>query len=102
MSGGRFAFGAVQNGLPLRFSARRDDPHYDGDLAHRLSDRIEILVDGAVLEEATSWDVPAGEVVIHARDEDGRLILEKGAPTFETLRGQVEVRWLREEVRRDG
>jgi hypothetical protein len=86
--------GAVDRGLPLRLSARKGDAHYC-EQAAGLSDRIDILLDGEVLDTATSYDVVAGEVVRHRRHDDGTLILEKGAPTFETLRGRVEVRWLR-------
>jgi len=85
----------VDEGLPLRLSARLNDPHFDA-RATALSDRIDIILDGTVLEHATSYDIVTGEVVRHRRGKDGRLVLgEDRAPTFETLRGHVEVRWVR-------
>ena len=86
--------GAVDAGLPMRLSARLNDEHFDK-AAAGLSERINIYVDGELLEHATSYDVIAGEVVRHRRLPNGDLILERGAPTFETLRGRVEVRWVR-------
>lgn len=86
----------VDKGLPLRLSARRGDPYFQ-DNAVELSDRIDVLVDGVPLEHATSWDVVKNLVVRQRRNPDGSLVLEKGAPTFETLKGEVEVRWRREE-----
>jgi len=86
----------VDAGLPAKLSARQGNRFYS-DRAVPLSDKIDVILDGVVLEHATSWDVEAGEIVRHRRDKDGAMILEKGAPTFETLRGIVEVRWRREE-----
>ena len=84
----------VDAGLPVRLSCRQGDPHF-ADRAHGLSERIDIFVNGSRLEHATSYDVEAGEVIRHRRDRNGDLILENGAPTFETLRGRVEVRWIK-------
>jgi hypothetical protein len=84
---------AVAAGLPVRLSARLGDPHYDA-RALNLSDRIEVLLNGKVLDTITSYDVPAGTIVRHRRDESGRIVLGNGAHLFEELRGRVEVRWM--------
>lgn len=86
------ASSSVDSGLPAKLSARIGDPAYDAK-ASALSDRIDVLLDGNVLPEVTSFDVQRGLVVRHARGSDGKLKLDGGAPTFETLRGRVEVRW---------
>lgn len=85
---------SVDSGLPAKLSARIGDPAYNAK-ASALSERIDVLLDGNVLPEVTSFDVQRGLVVRHARGPDGKLRLDRGAPTFETLRGRVEVRWQR-------
>jgi hypothetical protein len=85
----------VDPGLPRRLSARKGHPHYDA-AAEGLSDRVDVFLDGKRLDEVTAWDVDLGRIDRHARDAAGRLILERGAPTFETAYGHVEVRWNRE------
>lgn len=86
----------VDPGLPRRLSARQGDPHYEP-AAARLSDRIEVLLDGKALDCVTSWDVDLGRIERHALNDEGLLILDsRRAPTFETLYGHVEVRWIRE------
>jgi hypothetical protein len=90
--------GPVDAGLPLALSARKGDRHYDA-AAVRLSDRIEVTLDGDRLDHIVSYDVPAGLVVRHRRDWQGRMVLERGAPVDEVLTGEVAVRWLRAEAR---
>jgi hypothetical protein len=77
----------VDSGLPLRLSWRDVN-------AGALSDLVNVFVNGVLLDEVASWDVAKSEVTRRARDANGRLILgDDRAPTFETLRGLVEVRW---------
>lgn len=91
MIGGRLD--AVDAGLPRRVSTRPNDPHFDK-LACRLSDRIAVLLDGCELEDVASWDVDACEVVRVKLRRDGSVLTdEAGLPTYERLRGIVEVRW---------
>jgi hypothetical protein len=45
-------------------------------------------------------DRVAGVIVRHRRDDQGRIIIEEGKAVRETLRGRVEVRWVREIVGR--
>jgi hypothetical protein len=87
-------FAQVDRGVPRRFSACKSDRFFDAQMLTYLSDKgVDVLLDGTVLEEATSWDVDAGTVTRHRRHADGSLVLQEGAPTFETLKGEVEVRW---------
>lgn len=90
-------FAQVDRGVPRRFSACKSDRFFDSQMLTYLSDKgVDVLLDGTVLEEATSWDVDAGTVTRHRRHSDGSLALQEGAPTFETLKGEVEVRWSKE------
>lgn len=84
---------AVGAGLPERLSALQSDARYDA-RAKGLSGRIDVLLDGKVLDEVSTYDVPAGEVMRKQRRRDGSVILDdRGIPTFELLKGKVEVRW---------
>ncbi|MEO6360251.1 MAG: hypothetical protein ABIO43_06725, partial [Sphingomicrobium sp.] len=88
---------AVDAGLPRTLSVRRDDPAFDK-AAHRLTDRIDVLLNGQVLPEVASYDVDARTIVRVRRHDDGRPVLdESGLPRHETLRGDVEVRWTKPE-----
>lgn len=82
----------VDTGLPMALSAVQGDRHYDPRTV-KLSDRIEVLIDGDRLDQICSYDVPAGKVTRNRRDWQGRMILHHGAPVIETLTGTVEVRW---------
>lgn len=83
---------AVDEGLPRRLSTLSGDLHYD-EGAKRLSDRIAVMLDGVELDEVSSYDADSGRIVRRRRHHDGSLVLEEGVPTFETLKGVVEVRW---------
>jgi hypothetical protein len=85
----------VDADLPLRASTIADADHYDPETI-KLSGRIEVLLDGKALPEVAAWDVLAEEVIRKRRDEDGRVIVHQGQPTYETLCGRVEVRWTRQ------
>ena len=79
----------VDSGLPLRF-------HWSDPKCQALSGMVDVIVDGVVLDEAATWDVVAGTVTRKRRDVAGTLILgDHGAPTYETLKGVVEVRWVK-------
>lgn len=77
---------------PTRLSI--DDADLDWDMAMRL----EVLLDGNVIE-ATAYDIEAGTVerwMIHTPDPDAIRVtvpFDPGKPIRETLRGKVEVRW---------
>jgi hypothetical protein len=84
---------AVSQGLPRRLSLRKGERGYDPN-AHKLSDRIAVLMNGEELPECTSYDVDAGEVMRRCRRADGSFILDaEGVPALEVLKGIVEVRW---------
>lgn len=86
----------VDAGLPLCASVRPSDPNFDPQV-RGLSERIDVIVDGVTLDDCASWDAKAGWVTRQARSARGELILdERGTPTFETLRGAVEIRWIKE------
>lgn len=86
-------FDAVDPGLPRKLSTRPDDKSFDK-AAMRLSDRVDVLLDGTILPEVAAWDADKGEVIRRRRYRDGTLVLGKGGiPEHETLRGLVEVRW---------
>lgn len=85
---------AVDSGLPRRLSCRKGAACYD-DKAQALSERVDIFLDGRLLEHASAWDVDGHFVERQRRHDDGRLILDRGAPTFEIVYGQVEIRWAR-------
>lgn len=88
------SFAAVDRGIPRKFSARVADRHYDPKILRYLNEKgVDVLVDGVVLADAASWDVDGGTVTRQRRRSDGSLILSFGTPTFETLKGEVEVRW---------
>lgn len=84
--------GLVVEGLPRQFTALRGDPHFEPSLM-KLSERIDVLLDGEVLPEVARYDVDLGRVDRNERGPDGCLVLERGAPKLETLYGLVEVRW---------
>jgi hypothetical protein len=85
---------AVDRGLPRRLSTNPEDRSYD-EAATRLSDRISIMLDGVELPEVASYDVDKGFITRRIR-RDGAFILDgKGVPAHETLRGSVEVRWIK-------
>jgi hypothetical protein len=87
-------FAAVDRGIPRKFSARPSERLYNPQILGYLSERgVDVLVDGKLLDDAASWDVDAGTVTRQRRDKNGELILSEAAPTFETLEGEVEVRW---------
>jgi hypothetical protein len=87
--------GDVDPGLPSKASCRKGDPHYDV-ATIRLSERIDIFVDGKLVWEASSWDCDAGEITQPARFEDGHPILDnRGVPASTLIKGRVEVRWAR-------
>lgn len=84
---------AVDKGLPRQLSARSGDRSFDAG-AVRLSDKIAVLLDGRELAEVTAYDADNGQIIRRRRNRDGKLILdERGVPKFETLYGNVEVRW---------
>jgi hypothetical protein len=85
----------VDEGLPLRASTVAEDGNYDPKTVG-LSDKIAVLLNGEELPEASGWDVVAGEIVRKRRDNLGHVRTEGGRPTYETLRGRVEVRWIRQ------
>lgn len=85
----------VDAGLPLALSARKGDPHYDK-AAMRLSDRIEVLLDGERLDHVISYDAPRGEITRHRRDGKGAIVIERGELACETLTGKVEARWIKQ------
>jgi hypothetical protein len=80
----------IDTGLPARF-------HWSDPKCDALSGMVDVLLDGVVLDEVASWDVGKGEITRKCRDSAGRLILgDDRAPTYETLRGLVEVRWVKD------
>lgn len=85
----------VDKGLPVRLSACREDKHWNAKAA-ALSDRIDVLLDGAALDEIESYDVEAGEVFVVLRHDDGKPIVTlNGLPASSKRKGRVEVRWRR-------
>jgi hypothetical protein len=88
----------VDHGLPERLSARQGDAHFDKK-AEQLSERIDVLLNGKLLGEVASYDVPEGLITRQLRDKHGKPILdEAGRPAFELLRGVIEVRWVKSEA----
>jgi hypothetical protein len=88
-------FAQVDRGIPRKFSARRGDVGlYDPKMLSYLSDKgVDVFLNGKLLEHVAAWDCDGGFVIRHKHNADGSLCLEDRAPAFETLRGEIEVRW---------
>lgn len=87
-------FELVDAGLPRKASCCRGDSDYSPKIA-RLSDRINIYVNGSLLGEATAWNVDKGYVDRFYRNAHGVLVTdERGLPMTERVCGVVEVRWI--------
>lgn len=88
-------FELVDDGLPRKASCCKGDAGYSRAIA-RLSDRIDIFVNGVLLPEATSWDVDKGWVDRFYRGALGELKTDhRGRLLVERVTGLVEVRWLK-------
>lgn len=85
----------VDGGLPECLSVLQSDANYD-EKAKDLSGRIDVILDGRVLDEVSTYDVGGGFIVRQRRDLHGKLMLERGVPVLEVLKGKVEVRWRRD------
>lgn len=73
-----------------------------GDEFSRLfGGEIVILLDGNIVSDVLSFDIPGGAITRLKRREDGRfdLDLEAGEARIETLRGRVSVCWAEKERR---
>lgn len=64
----------------------------DSALLAKWAGRIEVLLDGALIDRVIEYDVEAGTVTRYRLNEEGRVYVVDGAAAEETLRGQVEVR----------
>lgn len=88
-------FELVDAGLPRKASCCRGDSDYSPKIA-RLSDRINIFVNGTLLGEATAWNVDKGYVDRFYRNSFGTLVTdERGRAMVERVNGLVEVRWIK-------
>lgn len=89
--------GRVDEGLPVAVSCVRGYKNFDPK-AVGLSEKVDVLLDGRVLDEVSGWDAEAGTVLLPVYNSDGSRILDKnGAPAFGSRRGRVEVRWIKQE-----
>lgn len=89
----------VDTGLPRKASCCKGDDGYAPQIA-RLSDRIDIFVNGTCLPEAIAWDVDKGHVDRFYRNAQHVLVTdERGRPMTERVTGKVEVRWIKAEAR---
>ena len=88
-------FELVDAGLPRKASCCKGDAGYSSSIA-RLSDRIDLFVDGVLLPEAISWDVDKGWVDRFYRGTLGELKTDqRGRHLVERVTGLVEVRWIK-------